>query len=44
MRSVTYGKINQLRDPAIQEEEDPIYLLYAMTEESGITLAELNRL
>jgi hypothetical protein len=41
VRSVAYGHVNQLRDPAIYVEEDKIYLLYAVAGESGIALAEL---
>jgi hypothetical protein len=41
MRSVAYGKVNQLRDPAIYEEGDRVYLLYAVAGESGIAIAEV---
>ncbi|MCY3885385.1 MAG: hypothetical protein OXG24_10795 [Gammaproteobacteria bacterium] len=40
-RSVAYGLVNQLRDPAILEEEQ-IYLFYAVGGESGIAVAVLN--
>jgi len=40
VRSTAYGLVNQLRDPAIFEENGPIYLLYAVGGESGIALAE----
>lgn len=40
-RSVAYGKVNQLRDPAIYVEGDRTYLLYAIAGESGIAIAEL---
>lgn len=40
-RSVAYGHVNQLRDPAIFEEEGRTYLLYAVAGESGIAIAEL---
>ena len=40
-RSVVYGKVNQLRDPAIYVEGDRTYLLYAIAGESGIAIAEL---
>ena len=43
MRSVAYGMVNQLRDPAIYVEDDRIYLLYAIAGESGIAIAELIR-
>jgi hypothetical protein len=42
-----YGSImqpvNQLRDPAIYEEDGRIYLLYAIAGEQGIAIGELNR-
>ena len=41
MRSVAYGLVNQLRDPAIYCEDERIYLLYAFGGESGIGIAEL---
>jgi len=34
--------VNQLRDPAIFEEGDDIYLLYSVAGESGIAIARLN--
>ena len=34
-------EVNQLRDPAIHEEDGRVYLLYAVKGESGIALAEL---
>ncbi len=40
-RSFAHGRVNQLRDPAIFEEDGRIYLLYAVAGESGIALAEL---
>lgn len=40
-RSFAPGRVNQLRDPAIYEEDGRIYLLYAVAGESGIALAEL---
>ncbi len=40
-RSVAYGHVNQLRDPAIFSEGDHIYLLYSVAGESGIGIAEL---
>ena len=45
LRSTAYGHVNQLRDPAIFEEDGRIYLLYAVAGESGIAIAEvtLNR-
>ncbi len=42
LRSVAYGKVNQLRDPAIFEENGRIYLLYAVAGESGIAIAEVH--
>ena len=41
VRSVAYGRVNQLRDPAIFEENGRTWLLYAVAGESGIGIAEL---
>ena len=41
VRSTAYGKVNQLRDPAIYEEDGRVFLLYAVAGESGIALAEV---
>ena len=41
IRSVAYGHVNQVRDPAIFEENNHIYLLYAVAGESGIAIAEV---
>ena len=41
VRSTAYGQVNQLRDPAIFEENGRVYLLYAVAGESGIAIAEL---
>lgn len=41
IRSVAYGTVNQLRDPAVFEEDGRVYLLYAVAGESGIGIAEL---
>jgi hypothetical protein len=41
VRSTAYGTVNQLRDPAIFEEDGRIFLLYAVAGESGIAIAEL---
>jgi hypothetical protein len=41
MRSTAYGRVNQLRDPAIYVENDRVFLLYAVAGESGIALAEV---
>jgi hypothetical protein len=41
MRSTAYGQVNQLRDPAIFEENGQVYLLYAVAGESGIAIAEV---
>ena len=41
IRSVAYGHVNQLRDPAIYAEGDRTYLLYAVAGESGIAIAEV---
>jgi hypothetical protein len=42
VRSTAYGHVNQLRDPAIYEENGRTYLLYAVAGESGIALAEVH--
>lgn len=42
IRSVAYGHVNQLRDPAVFEERGSLYLLYAVAGESGIGIAELH--
>jgi hypothetical protein len=41
IRSTAYGHVNQLRDPAIFEENGRVYLFYAVAGESGIAIAEL---
>jgi hypothetical protein len=41
VRSVAYGHVNQLRDPAIFSEDGRDYLLYSVAGESGIGIAEL---
>jgi len=41
VRSTAYGHVDQLRDPAIFEEDGRILLLYAVAGESGIAIAEL---
>ncbi|MEZ5939402.1 MAG: hypothetical protein R3C52_14485 [Hyphomonadaceae bacterium] len=40
-RSYAPGPVNQLRDPAIFEEDGRIWLLYATAGESGVALAEM---
>ena len=42
VRSVAYGHVNQLRDPATYVEDDYVYLLYAVAGESGIAIAKLH--
>jgi hypothetical protein len=42
IRSVAYGHVNQLRDPAVFEDEGRTYLIYAVAGESGLGLAELH--
>lgn len=42
VRSTAYGQVNQLRDPALFEENGMIYLLYAVAGESGIALARID--
>jgi len=42
VRSVAYGRVNQLRDPAVYVEDDGVYLLYAVAGESGIGIARLH--
>jgi hypothetical protein len=41
VRSTAYGPVNQLRDPAVFEEDGRTYLLYAVAGESGIAIAEV---
>jgi hypothetical protein len=41
IRSTAYGSVNQLRDPAILEEDGRVFLFYAVAGESGIAIAEL---
>jgi hypothetical protein len=41
VRSTAYGVVNQLRDPAIYEEADETWLLYAVGGESGIAIARV---
>lgn len=41
-RSTAYGHLNQLRDPAVFEEEGRVYLLYAVAGEGGIAIAEVH--
>jgi len=40
VRSTAYGHVNQLRDPAVFEENGRTFLLYAVAGESGIAIAE----
>lgn len=40
-RSTAEGHVNQLRDPAIFEEDGRLFLLYAVAGESGIAIVEL---
>ena len=44
VRSTAYGRVNQLRDPAIFEDaaSGRIYLLYAVAGEGGIAIAQLH--
>ena len=42
IRSTAYGHVNQLRDPAIYEEDGKVFLLYAVAGESGIALAQVH--
>ena len=42
VRSTAYGRVNQLRDPAVYVENEMIYLLYAVAGESGIAIAQLD--
>ena len=41
VRSTAYGRVNQLRDPAVYEEDGVTYLLYAVGGESGIAIARV---
>lgn len=42
VRSTAYGTVNQLRDPAVYQEADVTYLLYAVGGESGIAIARVD--
>jgi hypothetical protein len=42
VRSTAFGQVNQLRDPAVYEEDGRTYLLYAVAGESGIAIAEVH--
>jgi len=42
VRGTAYGHVNQLRDPAIFEENGRTYLLYAVAGERGIAIAEVH--
>ena len=42
VRSIAYGHVNQLRDPAIYVEDEDVYLLYAVAGEAGIAIAKLH--
>jgi hypothetical protein len=42
VRSVAHGHVNQLRDPAVFDDDSGLFLLYAVAGESGIALAELD--
>ena len=42
IRSTAYGKVNQLRDPAILQDGENTWLFYAVAGESGIGLAKVN--
>ncbi len=41
LRSTAYGHVNQLRDPAVFEDNGRTFLLYAVAGESGIAIAEV---
>lgn len=41
VRSTAYGVVNQLRDPAILQEDGRVFLLYAVAGESGIAITEV---
>lgn len=42
VRSTAYGLVNQLRDPAVYEEDGVLYLLYAFGGESGIAVTRVD--
>ena len=42
VRSVAPSRVNELRDPAIFEEDGRVYLVYVVAGESGIGIAELS--
>ena len=39
----TMARVNQLRDPAVFEQDGRIYLLYAIAGEQGIAMGELRK-
>ena len=41
VRSTAYGHVNQLRDPAVYQEDGRTFLLYTVAGESGIAIAEV---
>ena len=41
-RGAVYGRVHQLRDPCLFEEEGKTYMLYSVAGENGIALAELS--
>ncbi len=41
VRSVAPGRVNQVRDPAVFDDGDRLFLLYAVAGESGLAVAEL---
>jgi hypothetical protein len=42
VRSTAYGHVNQLRDPAILEDDGRVFLFYGVAGESGIAIAEVH--
>lgn len=41
VRGPVYEKVCQLRDPAVYEEDDKLFILYAVAGEKGIAIAEI---
>ncbi len=42
VRSMACGDVNQVRGPAIYEEDGAVYLLYAVARESAVAIAQID--
>lgn len=42
IRGTAFGHVNQLRDPAIYEEDGRVFLIYAVAGESGLGISEIS--